>query len=192
MADQKNCTEGNIQCPGPRGIRCKKSCSKKLTNRTNIKQLDKLVDTINVARESKVGQFAEDKSEDLIVNAAGTAGAIAAGALGPVGPIVGDLLASTAVKHTILVKDSFDDLANTKEFESLNRWQKAAAVLRRAKANDQKAKAAGEGTGFLVGNSVAQITKGIPVLGNLPLRGGAVALVVMPILQDQINRKLGV
>ena len=192
MADQKNCSTGNVQCKGPSGIRCKKSCSTKLKNPTNIKRLNRLVDVINKARDTKTGKLAEDNFENVVVNTAGTLGGFVGGASGPVGAIVGDLLASTAVKHSILVKDSYDDLANTEEFESKTRWEKAKAVLERARANDQKAKAAGEATGFLVGNSVAETTKFIPGIGGLPMKGAAAAMIVMPILQQQINQKLGV
>jgi len=192
MADQKNCTKGNIPCAGESGVtRCKPKCSNKLPQSSNEK-LNKLVNLINKAKDTKAGKFVTGKTEDAIVNTAGTLGGLAGSGAGPVGAIVGDLLASTAVKHSILVKDSLDDLKNTEEFEAKGKWGKAKAVLERARANDQKAKAIGEGTGFLVGNSAAQALKTIPAISGIPLKGGAAALLVMPILQAQINKSLGV
>lgn len=192
MSNQKNCSPGNIPCKGPSGAtRCKTQCYNKIS-KTNSKQLNKLIDVINKVKETRLGKLAEDNLEDAVVNTAGTIGGIVGGSAGPVGSLVGDLLASTAVKHSLLVTDSYNDLANTVEFDKLSKWGKATAVIKRAQANDQKAKAIGEGTGFLIGNSAALGLNSIPRMGGIPLKGAAAAFILMPKIQKSINKNLGV
>lgn len=205
MADQKNCSKGNVQCKGSKGIRCKSSCSNRLKNKTNIKQLDKLVDTINKAKDikdsiknknkvtEKVIELAEDSVSTGIVEGAGLIGSTIGSSAGPLGSLTGSFLASTAAKHSLLLRDSIEELAGTVEFDSLSRVDKAKAILDRAKQNDKKADALEEAAGFAVGNFAPNVMKFVPdKVGSFPVPKGMIAAIatVPSIRKYLIDKKL--
>lgn len=116
------CNTGNYQCGGA-CISSSKKC------------LIKASPSANKAANDLFGLI-EKIGPDAIVNAAGTTGGAAGAAVaGPVGSIAGDLIASTAAKHMLLLKDAYDSLKADETFQSASKRSKARQIF--AKARDK-------------------------------------------------------
>lgn len=165
------CNPGNYQCGG-RCLSNKKKCIVKLSPAANeaANQLFDLMEKVD--------------KKDLAVNTAGTVGGIAGGAAGPIGAVAGDLVASTAARHTLLLKESYDAIKDTDEFKAMKPWDKAFKVLEGAKSQEAKDVAAGDIEGFVIGNVSAAVLNAIPGIGGIPLKGAIAASVLVPKIQQ--------
>lgn len=124
-----------------------------------------------------------DLIEDMAVNGVGFASSIGGGVTGD---LVGALAARKAITDVKAVLKARKALKSDPGFQSAGTWGKIKQIRRKAieelKASSEKIKdnAVGDTSGWLVGNTTAAALNPVPVAGNIPLVGAAVAMPVAP------------
>lgn len=184
MAEQKNCTDKSYLCK-TRCISKKRSCGEIKINREYSNVLNILSDAISSTKMNKVGTIAVTTA-GIVGEKIGGRIAEEAGLPEEVGAMAGELIGSTSVKHAGIMVNAYKDLANTKEFESLNKWQKGKEILRKSREAESKVSASTEATLFIVGNIVGESLNFIPL--SATAKGFSKAAIAIALLEENLEK----